>query len=334
MADENEKKDSSTVGKINNAVGKGRDLQRAYGAYKKARLAVAAGEGLAGAVPVAIAVIVLVVIVVLFGGAAGVNGGDLSNSSPSPYPYSSGGISNLGLPPTREEFSQLFNIYTCKTALPEYPPPTSSCQTVLAGTPEYEMVYDALSIALKSQQYKTLLTGGGKLNVYIRPSLASGGTGGAAWDTKTIQYWGYMQDRGKLFNNISIVHETIHMIQQRHPELKFPLSQLSGNDKSCYYNSGTSNAYINTYANKTNGVGGGPVSESMAEVGAMNVFAGPGITYSKGLTCYYPPATPNSQYDRPYPNCSIPITSYPTTCPATYDWVRKNIYGVDFFGLP
>ncbi len=96
MAEENEKKDSSAVGRINSLAGKGRNLQRAYGAYKKARAAWLAGEGLGAlagpAVGVGIGVVILVVVIIMFSGAAPstVVGGDLSNS-PSPTESSTPG---------------------------------------------------------------------------------------------------------------------------------------------------------------------------------------------------------------------------------------------------
>jgi len=94
MAEENEKKDSSAVGKINSAVNKGRNLQRAYKIARAGRTTMMAAEGVgffanpAGAIILGIGLVLLIVIVILFGGVSGVKGGD-PGSSPSPSPTES-----------------------------------------------------------------------------------------------------------------------------------------------------------------------------------------------------------------------------------------------------
>src|ERR1035437_8264876 len=89
MADENEKKDSSTVGKINNAVSKGRNLKRAYKTAKTARTLMMATEGAeallsnpAGWAILAIILVLTITFFAFFGGAPIAIGGDLSNNPP------------------------------------------------------------------------------------------------------------------------------------------------------------------------------------------------------------------------------------------------------------
>jgi hypothetical protein len=87
MAEDTGKKDSSTVGKLNNVGRRAKNLERAYKTAKKARLLVTALATSEIWVPVALGCLLFFVFFfVLFGGVAGVNGGNAPSPSPSPTP--------------------------------------------------------------------------------------------------------------------------------------------------------------------------------------------------------------------------------------------------------
>lgn len=233
-------------------------------------------------------------------------------------------------PITMDEFFTLFDVKDCPSIDAGV---YATC--VDASTSHKDYIYNILAVPLASQKYKQLLTAKGKITIYLRPPIGSVGstTGGAEYGGDIIQYWGYTEAGDTLITRTSVVHETGHIIRTRNPELNttFPIHELAQKDSSCYTDvSSATNArpqdkgpYINTYANKINGVGGGYFSETLAELIGMSSFAGPGIKYDKGLPC-----TSSN-----YPNCSQTIENYPTTCPNTYNWIKENIYGgVDLFG--
>jgi hypothetical protein len=216
----------------------------------------------------------------------------------------------------------------------------AGCVVLTENDPKTRFAYSILSKPLSSARYTELLTTAGKIQIRFRPRPAfcgpnpvpAGGTCGGAYGANALELGGYYEAGNVLRVQESIVHETGHLIQQRNPIVarggsdSMPIGQLSSanQDASCYTQTTTSGTYIKTYANKTNGVGGGAYNETEAETIGMNAYVGPGISYDKDLPC----TSTN------FPNCSETITNYPTTCKNTYDWVKLHIYGgTDFFGL-
>lgn len=283
-------------------------------------------------------------IVFFLGGGIGgaIPGTNAENQSPNPSANaspSSGGGTELIPPPTLDDFLTLFEVESCPT---DGYGSKSGCIDLSKTDPKTQFAYDTLSVPLQSQTYKTLLTTAGKIEVRLRPRpptcsgnpVPAGGTcGGAGYGPNTLELGGYYEAGSGLRVKESIIHETGHLIQQRNPTVfgiggskEMPIAQLAQEDTSCYTPTNPSKGqyYINTYANKTNGVGGGFYNETFAETIGMNAYAGPGISYDKALSC----TSSNT------PNCSKTITSYPTTCPKTYDWVKQSVYGgSDFFGI-
>src|ERR1035437_3234160 len=85
MADENQKKDSSAVGKVTSAGSNANKLRKTYRAAKKVRFLIEAFATSEVWVPIVIVGLTIgVLFIVLFGGVAGVNGGNPPSPSPSP----------------------------------------------------------------------------------------------------------------------------------------------------------------------------------------------------------------------------------------------------------
>ena len=228
--------------------------------------------------------------------------------------------------PSRDEFfNVIYNIQYC-TSLDQ--DSTVGCGP--ASESQKEFVYSILSVPLTSPTYKTKLISKGRITILLRrPPPAGGTSGGAEYGGSKIQYWGYIEAGNNRITRVSMVHETGHILRLRNDELnQFPLNQLAQNaeDSDCYTEvtkNGQKTYYIKTYKNKTNGKGGTSLSETLAEAIGMNVYAGPGSVYSKGIKC---------NTENPFPNCSETITDYPTACPNTYNWVQEHVFGgTDFF---
>lgn len=313
--DERQKRGSSVVDRANNLYGKTRNLQSAYNAYKKIRLAMAAGEGLsalAGAVPVAVGVIILVVFIIIISGAAPstVSGGDLGNN-PSPSSSSSSGPTTSGSPVPISEMAKYFKISGATAA-------------------QQQIIYSMFSLPFKSSKYVALLTGSGQINIQLNPPDPSRPgvlTGGANYDNNTIRAWGFFEAKAPPeFKQHWLIHESIHLIQRRNGMLGFDLNSLQQDGAACY-----DNLWLKTYAFRSSGSGRGvsckypspPIDyraqshESMAEAAANNAMCAPG--------------TPCDFNDYA---CSTPIV-YPIACKNTYYKIRDIIFGgFDFNGLP
>ncbi len=293
MDEENEKKDSSAVGRVNSLAGKGRNLQRAYGAYKKARVAWVAGEGLgalAGAGPIAVAVIILVVIVVIFSGAAPntVVGGDLS----SPPPSDSGATTPPGSPVDATNvvarLKSDFNI------------------SVVGGTPQQLIsIYNYLSPYLSHPRAISLIKA-----VSSKLTIATAGCASGTWcdgahastsssGDVTIypDFWGDRISTQRQY----IIHEYAHAIGNTNNYLQTNLyTQVykAGLDPSCFKKPGI----ITTYPF----ISGNIVHETFAESVADTITCGSGSCGGWGS---------GSQI----------IENFPSTCSNTYGYVSTKV---------
>lgn len=296
MAEENEKKDSSAVGRINSLAGKGRNLQRAYGAYKKARVAWVAGEGLgalAGAVPVAVAVILLIVVIIIFSGAAPspTVGGEPTNLSPvpseipgsSPLTCSTGNYSDC--------LSSQFNVTVTGT----------TDQATL------KLIYDALSIPMAyplfSQRFKAA-------RVAISINSAQTGFNGGwlvtnnAGDITIYQKYFEASDRTK---KEYLIHETGHSIGNTNDQLQqnfYESVYKAGLDSECYLQ-----GVIKTYALGLINSNTRLPNEAFAEALADSVLCN-----NTGICQKNSP----SGFD---------IPNFPSTCRSTYEWIKGNVLG-------
>jgi hypothetical protein len=343
MADENERKDSSAIGKINSAYGKIKNVKRIYNAAKAARTGIMAAQGAAAAVsnpeisvPIIVGTIVLLVIVIIISGAAP-NATVAENASPSPSGSYSPGPITSGQPVAPGDVAKFINIGVKQNAC-EY---SNNCQSIgqAVSATQQAIVDDMFATAFSSSQYVKLLTLGGTkpVNVYFFPKTASMGTGvvsgGGGYNSNDIVAWGFWEALGSspkgsfTYNRLAhwLTHESIHIIQQRNSTLGFSLGNPAALDSACY-----SNGWIDTYAYRTSGSGRDvscvyPYSsadsyrivEDEAEAAANNVFCGPGVSCDFNVYA-----------------CSTAV-NYPSDCKNTYDWIRTNIFGgTDFFGLP
>ncbi len=259
------------------------------------------------------------------GGIPGVNagqGGSEIGSSTQDSGTDSASLNPIapGIPPTEDEFSKMFHVYDCFSG---------TCVLAGPGNDKFEYSYNLLKVPLSSDKYRSLLTSKGFVPIwfYPRPDTCSGqavpvgGTCGGAIDGG-LKLWGFWEVHDLLRVKESVIHETGHIIMQRNPGIMTTsdLNTLAQEDGSkCYTYALAAHGqdagyYINTYANKNNGIGGGALSESFAETTGLYVMCGPGVTCGKGFS--YVPS----------------ITDYATTCPNTAAWTQEHVFGgVNFY---
>lgn len=164
-----------------------------------------------------------------------------------------------------------------------------------ATTGQTQQIYNALQDAMNYPLYKKLLTGAGPVNISLDTDrgLKDGLCGGSVVNGNiTLFNFFTCAASGRRY---LLLHETGHTIGNRNADLyhSFPYSQLKASDSSCYSPAG----FLKTYAEEFGNLSG-PFNESFAE--AVSLF----ISYK----------------DRP------PLNNFPTQCPATYNWIRANVY--------
>lgn len=286
MAEENEKKDSSAVGKINNAISKGRDIRRAYKIARTGRTMAMAAEG-AGALlsnPAGIAIIAIVLVSVvtlfaLFGGAPVAVGGDLTNSpSPSEESASPSATVNPG------NIAQYVKISGG----------TLSQQT---------LVYKVFSIVFSYPKYKSLITAGGGTLTIVLLSDASGQCHGFTPSGTTIKIWNFSICEGYPFGNSEylLVHESGHAISSKNSRVwQDFVANAWKSDPGCY-----ENGFLKTYALRTTVAN----KESFAEAIADYIACG-----SAGVCNYGGPPS------------GKPISNFIPSCPNTSNWVKNIIF--------
>jgi len=321
MAEENEKKDSSAVGKANSAYRSYKNAKRAYNTVKAARTGMMAAEGISAAatsevwVPVVIiGLIIVVIIIILFGGVSGVKGGDLSNSPPPTGGNNSGSTVQ---PMPVDEVAKYFTFDT----------------NVSSGNKS--MLFSIIAPAFGSKQFVKLLTADGtsrKISLSFFSQAGNKINGGANYDNNTMKFWGFFDaNLNSTYKAHIFIHELGHLLDRRNGRIsdgntsyggaRYSQTSLVNNDPSCYDNycrqcktSGGA-SYIKTYAYRDvcKVAGGGAIHESFAESLANYVFCKP------GSSCDY-----NDIY------CSEAVT-FNGTCNSTNKWFRDNIFGGDDF---
>lgn len=314
MAEEKEKKDSSAVGKINNAIGKGRDIRRAYKIAKTGRTMAMAAEG-AGALlsnPAGWAILAIILVLTItffafFGGAPIAIGGDLSNS-PSPTDSSSPGPTT----PPGGPVDASNVIAKLKSDFNIVVQGDSNLQHLIT-------IYNIISTAATSPLYKQLLTcGGNTLTITIAAGDVPSLTG-----ANTITLRNFFSS-GKSFASQSnlLIHESGHVIRNRNcnrVSQAYPYSALISQDTACY-----DFGFLRSYAlrpgnHSCNGPYNPVATWSISENGE---------SFAESIADYVTYKTyTNSGY-----LCSTSLTNvYKSLCPNTYNWIKNNIFsGVEF----
>lgn len=291
MADDNEKKDSSVVGKVNGAASKVKNLQRAYKIARAGRTATMATEGATAAaatsefwVPaVIIGLIFLVIVVILFGGVSGVKGGEPVTSpsptiSPTPGPSSPSGApvnaSNV-VSRLKSDFNMIVND---------------------ANSDHLITIYNILALAGRSSAYETLLRRAGPTQIYFDSKPCGGGVN---W-TGNITLHSFFSGCNQLvIKQYVLIHETGHVIAGYSGRLWASFYNLAyyPSDPSCYAYHGSDGYYLKTYPYSAVSGGGGGRAESFAE--ALSLYVIP-----RGV-----------------------LSNYKGQCPVGYNWEKNNIFG-------
>ncbi len=293
--DDRKRKDSSVVGNINSLADKGRNLQRAYGLYKKARVAMAAGQGISalasagGPVTVGIAAVLLVVVIILFSGAAPSN---TVAGEPTDTATSSGTITPPGGPVDatnvvarlKSDFNisvvggttqQLISIYNYLSPYLSRPRAISLIKTVVSTL--------------------TIATAGCASGTWCEDAHASTNSSGDV--TIYPDFWGDRTSTQRQY----IIHEYAHVIGNTNNHLQTNLyNQVykAGLDSSCFKNPGVIKTYPFT--------SGDVVHESFAE------------SVADTITC-------GSESCGGWGSGSQIIQNFPSTCSNTYNYVSTKV---------
>ncbi len=162
------------------------------------------------------------------------------------------------------------------------------------------------SILIKSWKFKNKLLGTSATIQFFRDSGTSGGYGYTGWAYLMQLHNGAARIKSNLeIAGAWITHETGHLLQKRDGSLeaRFPLDRLRRIDSGCYA-PGSGKYWLKTYSLRGGNIS--PIRESMAE----------------GILLYV--------YNRKYNVVDgrlISILNFKRECPATYNWVRENVFG-------
>jgi hypothetical protein len=279
------------LGMIQNA----RNAQKAVATLQKAKkiqqtVTLVAANWELIAIGIIIAIIVALFLVIITTIMGGSNGG---TPLPSPQP---------GSPPTQGQ------TLTCSSG--DY----ASCLKqdfnidVFGGSSSnLAKIYQAFAFAGQSKQYLSLLTAKSQsLRIVIigsDPRVCSG---------LTLGFLGIIKlSDGACFNipfnsfRYLMIHESGHVIHARNPRLfqSFPWTNLKNAppDSACY-----DNGYLKSYALRCgSSCGINPKNESFAEAIVDSLVVSSNSHYGSAKT----------------------ITNFPNDCPATYSWIKENVFG-------
>jgi hypothetical protein len=303
MADENEKKDSSAVGKLNSAYKTYKNTKRIYNAIKAARAGTTAVQGVTAAastaevwIPVAIFFLFLVVVVIIFSGAA--PGPVVGGNQSSPPPVSTSEIAKYIQFPYKINNAD----YSKGGTLPGE----------MLTDAQKNIIYNMFAPAFAYPKYKQLLTSKGPVYLYFfkPPSTSSGGvSGGGNYNNTDMVFYGFFESgESNLMKQHILIHESTHIIQRRNGLLGFNLSSLWLQDGSACYDAG----WLKTYAYRSSGVCAYPGKGTQADEAQAEAVA-------NSLLC-----TPGQSCDFTKAACSRAI-NFQSACSATNNWVLQNI---------
>ena len=253
---------------------------------------------------ISVGVLVFVVMIVSMVSPSAVNGGDLTSASPS----TSGSPNNSPGPTSSTPPGGAVTASNVVSRL------KSDFNVAVSDTSNLNYLvnlYNGLAVPFRSAKYKSLMQKAGTIHLLLTFSSCQNARG-STYETNGVMYISLtgFESCSVQEQKFSLVHETGHVIGIANGALwsSFPYNSYLSKDAGCYVD-----GFLKSYP-YLSGIAGTGQAESFAEAVADTVF-------------YNTPG-------RDFPFGATPLTSFPTQCPNTYNWMENNIFGNVSFPQP